>query len=114
MKRFFGFALMLSLLAAPAFAGKKAQTLVISEKVMVGTTALPVGTYKVTYEGTGPTVQVTLSKDQKSFATFPAKAVAGKNSNGVTTDTRNGVSTLLSIQLSDVSLQVQGTTQSGQ
>jgi hypothetical protein len=114
MKRFFGFALMLSLLAAPAFAGKKAQTLVISEKVMVGTTAVPAGTYKVTYEGTGPTVQVTLSNNQKSVATFPAKVVAGKNNNGVTTDTRNGVETVLSIQLSDVSLQIQGGSQAGQ
>jgi hypothetical protein len=81
---------------------------------MVGTTAITPGTYKVTYEGTGPTVQVTVSNDKKSVATFPAKAVAGKNGTGVTTDTRNGVSTLLSIQLSDVSLQVQGAPQSGQ
>ncbi len=114
MKRYFGFALMLAMIAAPAFAGKKAQTLVISEKVMVGAKALPVGTYKVTYEGTGATVQVTVSKDEKPVVTFPAKAVAGKNATGVTTDTRGGVPTLLSIQLSDVSLQLQGTTQSGQ
>jgi hypothetical protein len=114
MKRYFGFALMLAMVAAPAFGGTKPQTVVIPEKVTVGTTQLPAGNYKVSWTGSGPAVQVTLTKDQKTVLTFAAKTVEGKNNPGVTTNTAGGVDTLISIQLRDVSLELEGATTSGQ
>ncbi len=114
MKRFFGYALMVVLFAAPAFGGNKPQTVVIPEKVLVGSAQLAAGTYKVTYTGTGSGVQVTLTQNQKPVLTFPAKVVEGKNSLGLTTEHRNGATALVSIQLSDASLEVEGATQSGQ
>jgi hypothetical protein len=114
MKRFFGYALMVVLFAAPAFGGKKPQTVVIPDKVLVGSTQLAAGTYQVTYTGTGSGVQVTLTQDRKSVLTFQAKVVEGRNSPGLTTDLRNGMKALESIQLSDASLELEGATQSGQ
>jgi hypothetical protein len=114
MKRLFGYALMVVLFAAPAFGGKKPQTVVVPEKVLVGSTQLAAGTYKLTYTGTGSEAQVTLTQDQKSVVTFQAKVVAGKNAPGLTTDSRNGATALVSIELSDASLELEGATQSGQ
>lgn len=114
MKRFFGFAVMLSLIAAPAFGSPKASTIVIPEKVMAGTTAVPAGTYKMTFTGTGPSVQVTLTKDKKTIATFAAKQVNGKNNAGVETYSHNGVVSLETINLDNFSLVLEGAPQPGQ
>ena len=115
MKRFFGFALMLALFAAPAFAGNnKPQTVTIPETVQVGSTQVPAGDYKLTWTGTGSDVQATLAKYNKTIVTFSAKVVAGKNLPGINTDAKSGVAVLESIQLSKLSLLLEGTTTSGQ
>jgi hypothetical protein len=114
MKRSFGFALMVVLFAAPAFGGKKPQTVVFPQKVLVGSTQLPAGTYKLTYTGSGSDVQVTLTQNEKSVLTFPAKVVEGKNNAGLTTDSRGGSDTLVSIELDDATLELQTAAQSGQ
>jgi hypothetical protein len=59
MKRFVGYAAMLALLSAPAFAAKNSSTVTISEPVTVGTTQLPAAEYHVTWTGTGSSAQVT-------------------------------------------------------
>ena len=53
MKRFLGYAAVLALLSAPAFAAKNSETINISEPVTVGATQLPAADYKVTWTGTG-------------------------------------------------------------
>lgn len=114
MKRFFGFALMLALFSTYAFAASS-QTVNIPANVKVGSTQLPAGDYKVSWTGSGPSVQVTFSQDKKTFATVQANAVQQKNDhNGVTTASQNGASVLQSVQLSKVSLMLQGATSSGQ
>lgn len=114
MKRFFGFAVILILFAAPAFAGPKPQSVVIPATVQVGSTQLPAGTYKLTWTGSGSSVQVTLMQNQKTILTFAAKEVDGKNSPGVQTYSHNGVVSLEAIFLSNASLQVEGAPQTGQ
>ncbi len=115
MKRFFGIAMILVLFSAPAFAAtNKPQTVTIPETVQVGSTQVPAGDYKLTWTGAGSDVQVTLAQNNKAVVTFSAKAISGKNSPGVDTDTKGGVSVLQSIQLSSVSLVLEGSTSSGQ
>jgi len=116
MKRFFGFALMLVLFSATAFAGgnNKPQTVTIPETVRVGSTQVPAGDYKLTWTGAGSDVQVTLAQNNKAVVTFPAKAITGKNNPGIDTETKGGVSVLQSIQTNALSLVLEGATSSGQ
>ena len=114
MKRFIGIAMILALFSAPAFAANS-QTVNIPGTVKVGSTQLPAGDYKVTWTGSGSNVQVTLTQNKKTAATVKANAVAQKNDhNGVITNTQGGVAVLQSIQLSSVSLVIDGATSSGQ
>ena len=114
MKQSFHFALMLALLTAPAFAGQKSQTVTIPENVVVGTTQVVAGDYKLTYTGAGPDVQVTLSQIKKAPITFSAKTVAGKFTPGVLTETQGKVVALESIQLKDINLVVDTAPHAGQ
>jgi len=114
MKRLFGYALMIALAAAPALAAKNSQTLNLAEKVKVGTTDIPAGNVKVTWTGTGDTVQVTLAQNGKSI-TVPAKLVPEKHSQkGYSVKSNGGSDELDAIQLSDVTLQLLSPAASGQ
>lgn len=114
MKRLFGYALMLALTAAPAFAAKNSQSVSLAQSVKVGSTEIPAGDVKVTWTGTGDSVQVTLAENGKSI-TVPAKLVQEKNSHkGYVVSRINGDDQLQAIQLSNVSLQLEGPSISGQ
>jgi hypothetical protein len=115
MKRLVGFASMVVLLAAPAFAaGNKTQTVIIPEKVQIGTTQVPAGTYKLDYTGTGANVQVTLTQSKKTVATFGAKAIDQKNNPGVNVITNSGVASLQSINTDKITFQVNDAPHVGQ
>ncbi|HEY2469422.1 MAG TPA: hypothetical protein VGI45_16495 [Terracidiphilus sp.] len=114
MKRLFGYALVLALAVAPAFAAKNSQSVTLSQSVKVGSTEIPAGEIKVTWTGTGESVQVTLAQNGKTI-TVPAKLVEEKNSHkGYVVSRVNGADQLESIQLSKVSLQLESATASGQ
>jgi hypothetical protein len=114
MKRLFGYALMLALAAAPAFAAKNSQSLNFAQPVKVGTTEIPAGNCKVTWTGTGDNVQVTLAQNGKSV-TVPAKVVEEKNDHTSYVVNRvNGSDQLQSIQLNKISVQIEGSPESGQ
>ena len=114
MKRLFGYALMLTLVAAPSFAAKNSQSVNFATPVKVGTTELPAGDVKVSWTGTGDNVQVTLAQNGKTV-TVPAKLVEEKHSHkGYLVNNAGGSQQLESIQLSNVSLQIQGASASGQ
>jgi hypothetical protein len=114
MKRFFGFALMLALLAAPAFAGGKTQKVTFGTPVQVGSTQVAPGVYDLTYSGTGSNVQVTLAKGKKTVVTFPATAVVGNTMAGMETYNHGGVETLQILHLDKISFTVAGAPQAGQ
>jgi len=67
---FFGSALLLS---SAAFAGDSNKgSLQLYEKVNVEGKALNPGKYSITWDGSGPNVQVTVSQGKQTIATFPA------------------------------------------
>jgi hypothetical protein len=105
MKRLFGFLFVCALLAVPALAANKPQTVNIPAAVQVGTTQLPAGDYKVTWTGSGSSAQVTLAKKGVAPVTVPAKVVEQKNVHkGVSTSTQDGKQVLQTILLSNVNL----------
>ena len=59
--------------SSAALAGETNKTtLKLSEKITVEGKALEPGDYKVTWEGSGPTVQVTIQQGKETVATFQA------------------------------------------
>ena len=114
MKRFVGYAAVLALLSAPAFAAKNSSTVIISEPVTVGTTQLPAAEYHVTWTGTGSSAQVTLANG-KSTVTLPAKVVDQKNAvSSVLTTSKGGSNVLEGINLNKVTLMFTPSPNSGQ
>jgi hypothetical protein len=68
----------------------------------------------VTWNGTGDSVQVTISQNGKTV-TIPAKLVAEKNNHkGYIVNHVGGADQLQTIQLSNISLQFESPTASGQ
>jgi hypothetical protein len=114
MKRLFGFAMMLALLAAPVFAAKNSQTVNLPTAMKVGSADVTPGDYDVTWTGSGPEVQVTLTRNRKVVVTLPAKLVEQVNKNqGLDMDNQGGVQTLQAIRLRNMSLILEGTPSSG-
>jgi hypothetical protein len=109
MKRFLGFAMMVSLLSAPAFAVKNSQTVNVPETMQAGSTQLVAGDYNVTWTGSGSNVQVTFAQNRKVLVTLPAKLVEETNKNeGLNTETRSGVEHLESIRMRNMTLILEG------
>jgi hypothetical protein len=64
------------LLSAAAFAGDgNKKSLHLDQDVTVEGTRLPAGDYKVEWNGTGPTVQVSIIRGRDTVATVPAQVV---------------------------------------
>ncbi len=114
MKRQFAFLPMMVLFATSAFAGGKPQTVSIPTNVQIGSTRLPAGEYKLTWTGSGPSVQVTLTQRAKPPITFAAKAVNEKGTPCVETHAQGGVDVLDTIHLSEVTFSLDGVSQAGQ
>ena len=113
MKRLFGYALVLTLTAAPALAAKNSQSVSFATPVKVGATEIPAGDCKITWNGTGDNVQVTLAEHGKTL-TVPAKLVAEKHNHvGYIVSRDSGTDQLQTLQLKDISLQLEGATASG-
>jgi hypothetical protein len=108
MKRFLVFAMMLTLLSAPAFAGKNSQNVNIPAAMKAGSTELPPGDYNVTWTGSGSEVQVTFisTKNRKAVATIPAKLVTETNKDErLETDSQGGTDVLQRIRMKNMTLQ---------
>jgi hypothetical protein len=118
MKRLFGFAFVLALISVPAFAAKNSQSVTVPENVTVGSAQLPAGDYKVSWTGTGNSVQVTLKQQgvhTPATATVPAKLVEeNHDQQSLIINSQSGARTLDSIQLKHVSLVLTSGPASGQ
>jgi hypothetical protein len=115
MKRFVGFAIILTALSLPAFAAKNSGSITITDAVKVGSTQLPAGSYKVTWTGTGANAQVTIAEKGKAGVTVPAKIVDAKNGHvAVLTNSVGGSLILESIQLDNLNIVLTGTSASGE
>jgi hypothetical protein len=114
VKRFIGFAAMLALVSAPAFAAKNSEKINIQHTVTVGTTQLPAAEYKVTWNETSSNAQVTLTNG-KTVVTLPAKVVEEKHAtSSFRTDNKGGASTLLGFDLRNVTVEFTSSPNSGQ
>lgn len=110
MNRLFVLVAMLALIVSPAFASTKSESVNIAQPVMFGSTQLAPGLYKVTWDGSGPMVHVTLAS-HKTTATADAKLVNAENrQNGVVFTTQGSAKILNEIDLRHVSLLLQNTT----
>jgi len=114
MKRFIGYAVMLALVSIPAFAAKNSENITIAHPVSIGKTQLPAAQYTVTWHETGSNAQVTLTHGS-SVVTLPAKVVEQKHDmNSIRTDSKNGATILLGIDLRKVSVDFTSSPSSGQ
>ncbi|HEX4312216.1 MAG TPA: hypothetical protein VHZ25_19445 [Acidobacteriaceae bacterium] len=105
MKGFWKLSVVLTLLVAPLFAAKTSPTVTISQSVTVGSTQIPSGDYRVSWDGTGPVVKVTLAASGKAPILLDAKLVQGQDgAGGVLVAVENGVRVLQEIQLKSASL----------
>jgi len=105
MNRSLGFAMMLTLLSASAFAGRNSQSVNIPEPMKAGTAQLAAGDYNVTWTGTAPNVEVTFTQNHKVLATVPAQLVVETNkSEAVNTNLKGTVETLESIRMRNMTL----------
>lgn len=113
MKRLSAYALLLALAVAPAFAAKNSTSLNIASPVKVGATELPAGDCKVSWTGTGDNVQVTIAQNGKTL-TVPAKIIDEKHDHkGYVVNREDGADHLQTIQLNNLSLQLDSATASG-
>jgi hypothetical protein len=88
-KLFLGVAL---LLATTAFAAEKGSMKLI-QPTLVGGVQLAPGEYNLSWEGTGPNLEVKVTKDGKSVATVPARAIELKD-----TPAANGTATKVNLE----------------
>jgi hypothetical protein len=118
MKRFLGLAIILSSLSIPALAAKNSQTITLTDPLTVGTTKLPAGEYKLTWTGAAPDVQVTIEQKntaKPTTATVPARLVPGKHDRTVlTTNSKDGVNVLQTVEFKDATLTFTTAPASGQ
>ncbi|HKF48212.1 MAG TPA: hypothetical protein VKB38_12700 [Terracidiphilus sp.] len=114
MKRFLLCAAMLALVSASAFAAKNSDKITIGRTVTVGTTQLPAADYKVTWSGTGSDAQVTLTHG-KSVVTLPAKVTEHKNNvNSLVLVDKDGSTSLIGMDLGNVTVEFTPSPSSGQ
>ena len=94
------YSFLFALLVTPLFA--KTYSINIAQPMTVGTTQLPAGDYKLSWEGTGPAVKVTLTRSGAAPVIVNAKLVTQKNpvsDSTVVTAAKNGAVVLEQIQL---------------
>jgi hypothetical protein len=115
MKRFFGYAIILSSLAIPALAAKNSQSVTFSAPVKIGTTQIAAGEYKVSWTVTGSAVQVTIEQRGVSPVTVPAQLTEAKNGHtAVHTNSASGANVLDSIDFDKLTLKFAGAAHSGE
>lgn len=98
-------ALLFALLTAPVFA--KTYNVTIPQAVTVGSTQIPAGSYKLSWEGNGPVVKVTMTRSKTAPIVLDAKILNQKNGlddPGVVTGAVGGVTVLQEIQLKSTTL----------
>ena len=106
MKRLVASLLTLAMFSCPLFAANKS-SIKLSETLTVGSTQIRSGEYKLAYDGEGPIVKVTLTRDNGSKVMLDAKLVAGSHEQKAvmySSETVNGFHVLKQIDLSKVSL----------
>jgi hypothetical protein len=98
-------AFLFALLTAPVFA--KTYSVTIPQAVTVGSTQIPAGSYKLSWEGNGPVVKVTMTRYKTAPIVLDAKILgqkSGLDDPGVVTGAAGGATILREIQLKSATL----------
>jgi hypothetical protein len=103
MKKLIGTVLLYALTASPVFAAK-AHTINIPADASIAGTQVAAGTYKLSYEGSGVAVKVTLAKQGGAPIILDAKVAPSNGPDAVMLDTVNGVRVVREIDLRSVAL----------
>jgi hypothetical protein len=75
-RNYIGGAVLLALLSLNGWAADNMKaTIRLFQSTTLGSTHLAAGEYKMTWQGTGPQVEVTLSQGNKGLVTVPAQVV---------------------------------------
>jgi hypothetical protein len=113
MKRILGIALLAALCAVPAFAANSV-TLHVGPGVMAGDIKLNEGDYKLSWDGTGASVTITLSLEGRKILTAPARVIEAKHEfPQITLSSKNGKDTMQTIELKNMTLVVGVPTAAG-
>jgi hypothetical protein len=113
-KRTLAFTFILAFLPFAANAAQNSAHVVLDSNVIVGTTELPKGNYKVVWTGTDPNVQVTFTNGAWT-KTVPAHIVEGRNNiEAELTNVKDSKTFLTAIQLRNATLQFGDATHSGE
>jgi hypothetical protein len=104
MKSILKFAFVSALLVTPLFAAKTA-SVTIAQQVSVGSAQIAPGDYKVSWQGSGPAVKVSLTRSGSAPIVLDAKLSAGQKGGGdVLVASQNGAQVLQEIDLSNATL----------
>src|SRR5271156_4790764 len=113
-KRTLAFTFILAFLPFAANAAQNSAHVELDSNVIVGTTELPKGTYKVVWTGTDPNVQVTFING-KLTKTVPAHVIEGRNNTEAElTDVKGNKTFLTALEFRDATLQFDVSTHSGE
>ena len=113
-KRVLGSTFILAFLPFAANAAQNSAHVVLDSNVIVGTTELPKGNYKVVWTGTDPNVQVTFTNGAWT-KTVPAHIVEGRNNiEAELTNVKDSKTFLTAIQLRNATLQFGDAMHSGE
>lgn len=117
MKRFLSCAFLIACLSIPAFA-KNSATVSFVEATTVGSTKLPAGQYRVSWENGATFAKVTFEQQDTSHpATTTVTAKIGEASGGPTgfvAEKVGGVSKLNSLHVGKINLVLSGSSAQGQ
>jgi hypothetical protein len=106
MKSLLGIALLLLASVAPALA-KNSQVLHISQDCFVGDISIPKGEYKLSWDGTGPIVEITMTMDNKQVLKANARVMDQKHDSVVTSvSSSSGRPILQTIELKTMTMVV--------
>jgi len=84
---------------------KLKKTINLAETTVVGSVTLQPGEYSIDWSGTGPEVQVSFSRGNKTIATVPATLEAAQNrDNSTVTEAHSGLCSLIEINLKNSTL----------
>jgi len=77
--RVLGLILLVVAIPVASFAAKNSKEITLDQTTKVGSTELQAGTYRVTWDGSGPQVEVDFSQNRKTVASSTANLVNARS-----------------------------------
>jgi hypothetical protein len=118
MKRLLCSFAILALVSVPVFAQQTSRSVTLHQDVTLGSAQLPAGHYRVTWDGTGSNVKVTLFK-KNTYGAKPVTATANVTGNanghkGITVSREGNANELKVMYIGNTEIEFTGTPGSSQ